>query len=96
MDETITIYDFGWKMTINLRELAESAGVKKKMVANYGVISNYDYKVTSVPMERARKLLKLIQTHGREEDFEKCDKYFAENAKLDKLWKEFRCYGTTL
>lgn len=97
MDETITIYDFGWKMTINLRELARSAGVRKKEPDGVytdprtGETERYRGAwYTDYTMAQAKKLLKLIQTHGREEDFVKCDEYFAENAKLNKLWKEFR------
>ena len=86
-DNIITIGDangFGgwrWKMTIDLKELAESAGVRKQLKNPQG--GHYDEKVLSVPTARAKKLLKLIrQFNYREEDLEKVDFWMAKNPKL--------------
>lgn len=81
-------YDFNehWTMRIDLKELADSAGKRKKLVNPRGGV--FDELVLSLPMARAVKLLHLIRRYGTEEDYEKCDKYLAPNAKLAKRWKE--------
>ena len=75
-----------WKMTIDLKELADSAGVKKKIRKPDG--TSYDTEIISVPLPRARKILKLIRDNGTEEDFRKCDEYLEPNTKLHKYWEE--------
>lgn len=95
MDEhiiRIKHHDFGehWEMTIDLKELAASAGIRRKLVANYGVIATYDEKVLSVPMPRAKKLLKLIRDNGTDDDLMACDKFLAVNPRLFKYWREIR------
>ena len=75
-----------WKVTINRYALAASAGIKKKLAKPLG--QHYDEEVVSVPLPRAKKLLKLILQYGHEKDFEACDRYLAQNAKLNKYWKE--------
>ena len=93
-DNIITIGDangFGgwrWKMTIDLKELAESAGVRKQLKNPQG--GHYDEKVLSVPMPRAKKLLKLIRQDGTESDYQKCDEYLKSNKKLYKAWEQIR------
>ena len=94
-DHIITIGDsngFGgwrWKMTIDLKELAESAGVRKQLKKPEG--GHYNEKVLSVPMARAKKLLKLIRQHNyREEDLEKVDFWMAKNPKLALYWRTIR------
>lgn len=72
-----------WKMTIDLKELARSAGMKVER-------PKYSEKVVSVPLPRAKKLLKLIRDNGTEKDFEACDKYLATNRRLFKYWIEMR------
>lgn len=75
-----------WKMTIDLKELAASAGVKKNLKKPDG--TDFDDKVVSVPIPRAKKLLQLIRRYGTEEDFRKCDEYLKPNARLHKYWRE--------
>ena len=94
-DHIITIGDsngfdgWRWKMTIDLKELAESAGVRKQLKNPQG--GHYDEKVLSVPMARAKKLLKLIrQFNYREEDLEKVDFWMAKNPKLAMYWGTIR------
>ena len=65
-----------WRMTIDLKELADSAG------------TSFDTEIISVPLPRARKILKLIRDNGTEEDFRKCDEYLAGNEKLHKYWRD--------
>ena len=75
-----------WKMTVDLKELAASAGVRKNRKKPDG--TNFDDKVVSVPVPRAKKLLQLIRRYGTEEDFRKCDEYLKPNARLHKYWRE--------
>ena len=76
-------------MTIDLKELAESAGVRKQLKKPEG--GHYDEKVLSVPMARAKKLLKLIrQFNYRKEDLEKVDFWMAKNPKLALYWGTIR------
>lgn len=70
-----------WKMTIDLDELARSAGKRVKDGYNGGAF-------VDVPLPRARRLLKLIREYGTEKDFEKCFDAFRKNEKLLKYWKE--------
>lgn len=85
-------HDFGehWEMTIDLKELAASAGIRRKLVANYGVIATYDEKVLSVPMARAKKLLKLIRENGTDEDLMACDEFLRSNKRLMDYWRTIR------
>ena len=85
-DHIIRINGYGWKMTIDLKELAGSAGIRKPLVKADG--QTYDEKVVSVPMPRAKKLLKLIRQYGSDKDFENCDKYLRPNTKLYKHWRD--------
>lgn len=85
-DNIITIGDsngfdgWKWKMTIDLKELAECTGRKDKK-----------YKIVEVPVARAKKLLKLIRQHCyREEDLLKVDKWMAKNPKLALYWGTIR------
>lgn len=85
---TISEYHFGegWTMRIDLKELADSAGKRKKLVNPRGGV--FDELVLSLPMARAVKLLHLIRRYGTEEDYEKCDRYFVTNTRLNKWWRE--------
>lgn len=75
-----------WKMTIDLKELADSAGIKKKIRKPDG--TSFDTEIISVPLSRAKKLLKLIRQYGTENDWAACDKYLADNKKLYEYWRE--------
>ena len=98
MDEhIITIKDtwHHWTMRINLQELARDAGRKEKeddgvyTDPRTGETERYKGAVYTVyPLTKAKKLLKLIRQFGTDKDFEACDKYLAQNAKLYKYWKE--------
>lgn len=69
-----------WKMTIDLKELAEATGRKDKK-----------FKRIEIPLNRAKKLLKLIRQHCyREEDLQKVDKWMAKNPKLAVYWGTIR------
>lgn len=70
-----------WKMTINLDELARSAG--KRGFDGYNGCSYVD-----MPLPRAKRLLRLIRDYGTEKDFEKCFDAFRTNERLLKYWKE--------
>lgn len=85
-DHIIRINGYGWKMTIDLKELAGSAGIRKNLVKADG--HTYDEKVVSVPMARARRLLQLIRQYGTGKDFERCDEYLMANTRLYKHWRE--------
>ena len=88
-DHIITIGDsngfdgWRWKMTIDLKELASSAGIRKPLVKQFGQV--YNKKVVSIPMSRAKKLLKLIHEHCT--DPEIVSKYLARNKKLYEYWR---------
>lgn len=69
-----------WRMTIDLKELAESAG--KRLRDGYNGGSYVEY-----PIPRAKKLLKLIREYGTDADFMKCDEYLKTNKKLYSYWK---------
>ena len=74
--------DTPWRMTIDLKELAFSAG---KIVED-----KYDGgKVLDYPMARARKLLKIIAENAGPEDLEKCNFWFKKNEKLNKWWQKY-------
>ena len=76
-------------MTIDLKELAESAGKRKKVKKPAGGF--YEEEVLSVPMARAKKLLRLIRQHNyRKEDLEKVDFWMAKNPKLAMYWRTIR------
>ena len=68
-----------WKMTINLKELAEFAG---KRVNDRGEF------FVSVPMPRAKRLLRLIRMYGTGSEISRVDKYIKTNTKLAKYWRE--------
>lgn len=72
--------DTEWNMTIDLDDLTTSAGGKRKD----------GYSGVSIPLTRAKKLLKLILEYGTEEDFQKCDVALSKNNKLWKYWMEMR------
>ena len=72
-----------WKMILDLREIADRSGRRVKDNYNGGTFVSY-------PLPRAKRLMKLIAEYGKEEDFEKCDKYFSQNKKLLKYWMEIR------
>ena len=84
-DHIITIGDsngfdgWNWKMTIDLKELAEATGRRDKKT-----------KLIEVPIPRAKKLLKLIRVYGREADLQKVDKWMAKNPKLALYWGTIR------
>lgn len=85
-DNIITIGDsngfdgWRWKMTIDLKELAEATGRRDKK-----------FKVVEIPISRAKKLLKLIRQYCyREEDLQKVDKWMAKNTKLALYWGTIR------
>ena len=85
-DHIITIGDadgidgYEWKMTVDLKELAEATGRRDKKT-----------KLIEIPLPRAKKLLKLIRQHNyREEDLEKVDFWMAKNPKLALYWGTIR------
>ena len=85
-DHIITIGDsngfdgWNWKMTIDLKELAEATGRRDKKT-----------KLIEIPLNRAKKLLKLIRQHSyREEDLQKVDNWMAKNPKLAVYWGTIR------
>lgn len=85
-DHIITIGDsngfdgWNWKMTIDLKELAEATGRRDKKT-----------KLIEIPLNRAKKLLKLIRQHSyREEDLQKVDEWMAKNPKLAVYWGTIR------
>jgi hypothetical protein len=87
MDEHIITFGdstFGhaWKMTIDLKELAASAGIRKER-------KGYRQKVISVTLTNAKKLLKLIRQYGSESDLLRCDEYLRHNERLYKYWAQF-------
>ena len=97
-DHIITIGDsngfdgWRWKMTIDLKELAVSAGVRKKepdgVYTDPRTGETEVYKgsyYTDYPMRKARKLLKLIHEHCT--DPEIVGKYLAPNKKLYEYWR---------
>lgn len=86
-DHIITFGDstFGhaWKMTVDLKELAASAGIRKER-------KGYCQKVISVTLPNAKKLLKLIRQYGSESDLLRCDEYLRHNERLYKYWAQIR------
>ena len=84
-DNIITIGDangfegWRWKITVNLKELAEASGRRDKKT-----------KLIEVPIPRAKKLLKLIRVYGREADLMKVDRWMAKNPKLAIYWGTIR------
>ena len=91
MDDHIIRIQSSWeslRMTVDLKELAASAGVRKNRKKPDG--TDFDDKVVSVPIPRAKKLLKLIRRHGTEEDLQKVDKWMAKNPKLALYWRTIR------
>ena len=91
-DYIITFGDstFGhaWKMTVDLKELAASAGIRRLLVKPDG--QTYNEKVVSIPMPRAKKLLKLIRQYGSDSDLLRCDEYLRHNERLYKYWAQIR------
>lgn len=91
MDDHIIRIQSNWeslRMTVDLKELAASAGVRKNLKKPGGGV--FDDKVISVPIPRAKKLLQLIRRYGTEDDFRKCDEYLRPNARLYKYWGTIR------
>lgn len=76
-------FDGHWEMTIDLKELAASAGIRLKR-------PGYQDKVLSVPMTRAKKLLKLIRENGTDEDLMACDEFLRPNKRLMDYWRTIR------
>ena len=90
-----TVCNGHWNMVIDLKELAASAGVRKKepdgIYKDPKTGETEVYKgsyYTDYAMTKAKKLLKLIWQYGRPEDFGKVDTYLEPNAKLHKYWRE--------
>lgn len=73
-------------MTVDLKELAGSAGIRKERVKAPG--QYYDEKVVSVPMPRAKKLVDLIVQYATMEQTRRLEKYLKPNAKLYKYWRD--------
>lgn len=84
-DNIITIGDangfegYRWKITVNLKELAEATGRRDKKT-----------KLVEIPLNRAKKLLKLIRVYGWEEDLMKVDRWIEKNPKLAAFWETIR------
>ena len=72
--------DSVWHMTIDLKEVAASAGKRERDGYNGG-----SYVIYKIPT--AKRLLKLIREYGTDRDFLACDKYLAKNEKLAEYWK---------
>lgn len=103
-DHIITIGDsngfdgWSWKMTIDLKELADSAGIRKKekdgIYTDPRTGETEVYKgswYTDYPMTRAKKLLKLIREKNyRAEDLQKVDFWMKKNPKLNAYWLTIR------
>lgn len=93
-----SVCDGHWEMIIDLKQLADSAGVRKKEAD--GVYTDPRTGETEVykgayyidySMAKAKKLLKLIRRYYRtEKDLEACDRYFSGNEKLMKAWEAIR------
>ena len=84
-----------WVMIIDLKELADSAGIRKKekdgIYTDPRTGETEVYKgswYTDYSMTKAKKLLKLIWQYGTDKDREACDRYLAGNAKLYKAWTD--------
>ena len=95
MDDHIIRIQSNWeslRMTVDLKELAASAGVRKNLKRYTLGMPDGEYsdKVISVPIPRAKKLLQLIRKHGTEDDFRKCDEYLRPNVRLYKYWGTIR------
>ncbi len=103
-DNIITIGDsngfdgWRWEMTIDLKELANSAGIRKKEKdGTYTDPRTGETEVykgswyTDYPMTKAKKLLKLIRQYNyRKEDLQKVDNWMAKNPKLALYWGSIR------
>ena len=103
-DNIITIGDsngfdgWKWKMTIDLKELVDSAGIRKKekdgIYTDPRTGETEVYKgswYTDYPMTKAKKLLNLISRYYiQEEDLLKVDKWMAKNPKLALYWGTIR------
>ena len=83
MDDHIIRFGDGgrWHMIIDLKELAGSAGIRKKR-------PGYDEKVVSVPLPRAKKLVDLIARYAPMEEARKLDTYLRPNTKLYRYWRD--------
>ena len=88
MDDHIVRFGDGgrWRMTIDLKELAGSAGIRKNLVGANGI--KFTEKVVSVPLPRAKKLVDLIARYALMEEARKLDTYLKPNRKLYKYWRE--------
>lgn len=83
MDDHIIRFGDGgrWRMTVDLKELADSAGVRKKR-------PGYDEKAVSVPLPRAKRLVDLIARYAPMEETRKLDTYLRPNTKLYRYWRK--------
>lgn len=90
-----TVCDGHWSMVIDLKELAASAGTRKKekdgtytdpRTGKTEVYKGSYY--TDYTMANAKKLLKLIWQYGRPVDFGNVSTYLEPNKKLYKYWRE--------
>ena len=88
MDDHIIRFGDGgrWHMTIDLKELAGSAGIRKNLVKAPG--QTFDEKVVSVPLPRAKKLVDLIARYAPMEEARKLDTYLRPNTKLYRYWRD--------
>ena len=88
MDDHIIRFGDGgrWRMTIDLKELAASAGVQKNLVGANGI--KFTEKVVSVPLPRAKKLVDLIARYAPMEEARKLDTYLIPNTKLYRYWRD--------
>lgn len=88
MDDHIIRFGDGgrWRMTIDLKELAGSAGIRKNLVGANGI--KFTETVVSVPLPRAEKLVDLIARYAPMDEARKLSTYLKPNAKLYKYWRE--------
>lgn len=70
-----------WHMMVDLQAVADNAGVRVQDNYHGGFYGDY-------PVQRAKKLLKLIKEYGSPEDLEKVGKYVKSNARLAAYWKK--------
>ena len=88
MDDHIIRFGDGsrWRMIIDLKELAASAGIRKNLVGANDI--KFTEKVVSVPLPRAKKLVDLIVRYAPMEEARKLDTYLRPNTKLYRYWRD--------
>ena len=88
MDDHIIRFGDGgrWRMIIDLKELAGSAGIRKNLVGANGI--KFTETVVSVPLPRAKKLVDLIARYAPMEEARKLDTYLRPNTKLYRYWRD--------